>query len=65
MNLEFWGSFLAERDLFAPAGFITFADLLEFETNFGIPEDDWLSKADDEEKERLVELPEMQTLLFQ
>jgi len=65
MNLEFWGSFLAKRDLFAPAGFITFADLLEFETNFGIPEDDWLSKADDEEKARLVEPPEMQTLLFQ
>lgn len=65
MNLEFWGSFLIERDLFAQTGFITFANLLEFQTDFGIPEEDWLSKADDEEKARLVEPPEAQTLLFE
>jgi hypothetical protein len=37
---------------------MSFTDLLDFQTDFGIPEEDWLSKADDEEKARLVEPPE-------
>ena len=65
MNVQFWGSFIAERDLFAPAGFLTFASLVEFQTEFGIPEEDWLSKADAEEKERITEPAEVQTLLFE
>ncbi|MEY2584528.1 MAG: hypothetical protein QOD80_554 [Verrucomicrobiota bacterium] len=65
LNLEFWASFLTAQDLFAPPAFMSFTDLLDFQTDFGIPEEDWLSKADDEEKARLVEPPEVQTLLFQ
>ena len=65
MNVQFWASFLAERDLFAPVGFLTFANLIEFETDFGIAEEDWLSKADEEEKERITEPTEVQTLLFE
>jgi hypothetical protein len=65
INLQFWGAFITKQDLFNPSGFITFADLLAFDTDFGIPEEDWLNKADEEEKERLVEPPELQSELFQ
>lgn len=63
-NVEFWGHFLTVEDLFSTPGFIKFVELIEFKTDFGISEQDWLSKADDEEKERLAESPEFQTLLF-
>lgn len=63
-NLEFWANFLTAEDLFSTPSFLRFADLIEFKTDFGIREQDWLSKADDEEKERLGESEEFQTHLF-
>ncbi len=53
-NVFFWAHFLTECELFSKTSpFITFAELLEFPVDFGIRDDDWVAKAEDEEKEFL------------
>ena len=64
-NVLFWAHFLTARDLFSrPSPFLTFADLLEFSVDFGIYDDDWLAKAETEEKERLQEPTETEPMLI-
>jgi hypothetical protein len=55
-NVFFWAHFLTERDLFSKTSpFITFAELLEFPVEFGIRDEDWVAKAEEDEKELLQE----------
>jgi hypothetical protein len=55
-NVFFWAHFLTERDLFAKTSpFLTFAELLEFPVEFGIRDEDWAAKAEEDEKELLRE----------
>ena len=52
----FWAHLLTARDLFSKTSpFITFSDLLEFPVEFGIHDEDWIAKAEPEEKEQLQE----------
>lgn len=55
-SVLFWAHLLTARDLFSKTSpFITFADLLEFPVEFGIYDEDWIAKAEPEEKELLQE----------
>lgn len=55
-SVLFWAHFLTARDLFSKTSpFISFSDLLEFPVEFGIPDEDWLSKAEPEETALLRE----------
>jgi hypothetical protein len=55
-NVFFWAHFLTERDLFSKTSpFITFAELLEFPVEFGIRDEDWVAKAEEDEKQLLQE----------
>lgn len=52
----FWAHLLTARDLFSKTSpFLTFSDLLEFPVEFGIHDEDWIAKAEPEEKEQLQE----------
>ncbi len=56
-SVLFWAHLLTARDLFSKTSpFLTFSDLLEFPVEFGIHDDDWLAKAETEEKELLQEV---------
>jgi len=64
-NVLFWSHFLTARDLFSKtSSFLTFAELLEFSVDFGIHDEDWLDKAEDEEKDRLLEQNSAEQLLL-
>ena len=64
-NVLFWAHFLTARDLFSkPSPFLTFADLLEFPVEFGIHDEDWLAKAETEERELLQEPAEIEPMLI-
>lgn len=64
-NVLFWAHFLTARDLFSrPSPFLTFAELLEFPVEFGIHDEEWLDKAEPEEKERLQESTQPEPLLI-
>lgn len=55
-SVLFWAHLLTARDLFSKTSpFITFSDLLEFPVEFGIHDEDWIAKAEPEEKEQLQE----------
>jgi hypothetical protein len=65
-NVRFWGYVLTDRGLFTKAvEFLTLCEPLTFDTDFGIPETDWLGRADEEEKERLQDADESQMPLFE
>jgi uncharacterized protein DUF4365 len=56
-----------ERDLLTednPLELVTLVEPRSFSVDFGIPENDWLKKADEEEKELLAESEDLQRLLF-
>lgn len=64
-NVLFWAHFLTARDLFSkPSPFLTFTDLLEFPVEFGIHDDDWLAKAETEERELLQEPAQIELMLI-
>ncbi len=53
-NVRFWADFLTRRDLFDERkDLLTFGRPLEFSSDFGIPDGDWLTKADADERERI------------
>ena len=55
-SVLFWAHLLTARDLFSKTSpFITFSELLEFPVEFGIYDEDWIAKAEPEEKEQLQE----------
>ena len=53
-NVRFWVHVLTHRDLFDERReLLAFQLPLQFQTDFGIPDPDWLSNADAEERERV------------
>ncbi|MBE7494526.1 MAG: DUF4365 domain-containing protein [Verrucomicrobiaceae bacterium] len=48
-NVEFLAAYLVDQDLFSGERLLTFSPLRRFVADFGIPEQDWVSRADDEE----------------
>jgi len=53
--LRFWSYILTDRGLFTRStDFLTLCEPLTFSTDFGIPEEDWLGRADEEEKVQLA-----------
>ena len=53
-NVRFWAHVLTHRDLFDERReLLAFQLPLQFQTDFGIPDPDWLSNADAEERERV------------
>ena len=58
-NVRFWADFLNRSDLFEKRNdMFVFGQLLQFSTEFGIPDADWLSHADAEELDRLIDVDE-------
>ena len=54
-DLRFWSYILTDRGLFTRStDFLTLCEPLTFSTDFGIPEEDWLGRADEEEKVQLA-----------
>ena len=54
-DLRFWSYILTNRGLFTKStDFLTLCEPLVFRTDFGIPEEDWLGRADEEEKLQLT-----------
>ena len=65
-DIRFWGYVLTDRGLFTRGvEFLRISDPMTFQADFGIPEIDWLNRADEEEKERLQEGDESQIPLFE
>ncbi len=65
-DVRFWGYILTDRGLFTKAAeFLTLCEPLTFQTDFGIPEADWLGRADEDEKARLTSDDEPELLLFE
>jgi len=65
-DVRFWGYVLTDRGLFTKAAeFLTLCEPMSFEVDFGIPEADWIGRADVEEKELLAEGDESQISLFE
>jgi hypothetical protein len=53
-NVRFWADILTRRDLFEERrDLLTFGAPLEFPAEFGIPDADWLTNADVDERERI------------
>jgi len=54
-NVRFWADILTRGDLFQEhRDLLTFGEPLKFSTDFGIADSEWLTKADQEERERIV-----------
>lgn len=65
-DLRFWGYILTDRGLFTKSvDFLTLCEPLTFPTDFGIPEEDWLGRADEEEKARLTQSDDPELPLFE
>ena len=65
-NVRFWGYVLTDRGLFTKAtDFLTLCEPITLDVEFGIPEQDWLGRADTEEKELLADEDVAQIPLFE
>jgi len=65
-NVRFWGYVLTDRGLFTKAAdFLTLCEPMTLDVQFGIPEQEWLGRADTEERERLADEDDAQIQLFE